>query len=317
MNPQVQQLIEKVKTMRETIEKLLTECNNSYDSLATHAQIQILDTILADLRSLTALPEGVEEAAKLIQALMSGQKLYKDHTIAYPENYGSLEGCVEYLWKEGSRFYMDGWGSALGTVEQRIMSIVTTPEHWRIEGVQWQISQPAAPVKGMKWVSVSRKSELPENMGEKHWRIALSKKIITAGEAYGSACAGARVVEYLDESESPSQGADNLDWLAIFQAALKQLVDLKELKDTEGKTPDYEDRQPKAWHFAKEVLSLFSSQPPVVKKGEQDELWNHVISRVAAADFSTKVKPSDTAGLQSWKDGVMNELKQHYTIIKK
>ncbi len=42
---------------------------------------------------------------------------------------------------------------------------------------------------------------------------------------------------------------------AQIRAALEELVALKDLKDTEGKTADYERRQPLAWHAAREALA--------------------------------------------------------------
>ena len=39
---------------------------------------------------------------------------------------------------------------------------------------------------------------------------------------------------------------------------LQELVDLKELKDTQGKTEDYLKRQPEAWQAAKEFLSKYT-----------------------------------------------------------
>ncbi|HXI16822.1 MAG TPA: hypothetical protein VNM48_10640 [Chloroflexota bacterium] len=41
---------------------------------------------------------------------------------------------------------------------------------------------------------------------------------------------------------------------ARLRDALEELVALKPLKDTEGKTADYEQRQPLAWQAAREAL---------------------------------------------------------------
>jgi len=41
---------------------------------------------------------------------------------------------------------------------------------------------------------------------------------------------------------------------ARLRAALAELVALKTLKDTEGRTADYEQRQPAAWQAAREAL---------------------------------------------------------------
>lgn len=41
-----------------------------------------------------------------------------------------------------------------------------------------------------------------------------------------------------------------------YHAALLELVDLKRLKEADGKTPEYEQRQPLAWEAARRVLGL-------------------------------------------------------------
>jgi hypothetical protein len=41
------------------------------------------------------------------------------------------------------------------------------------------------------------------------------------------------------------------------RAVLTELVSLKNLKDTEGKTANYEERQPKAWEAAKDFLKEY------------------------------------------------------------
>jgi len=51
--------------------------------------------------------------------------------------------------------------------------------------------------------------------------------------------------------------SDTLEWLAIFHGALSELIELKRIKDTEGKTDDYLERQPKAWHAAEQSLDLW------------------------------------------------------------
>ena len=39
-----------------------------------------------------------------------------------------------------------------------------------------------------------------------------------------------------------------------LEAALKELVELKDIKDSDGKTNDYLERQPKAWVNARKLL---------------------------------------------------------------
>lgn len=60
-------------------------------------------------------------------------------------------------------------------------------------------------------------------------------------------------IEWLDESNEEN----GWDWVAIFYGALYELVQLKDLKDSEGKTENYLERQPKAWYLAKSALELW------------------------------------------------------------
>lgn len=46
-----------------------------------------------------------------------------------------------------------------------------------------------------------------------------------------------------------------MDQVVKLQKALKELVALKTLKDTQGKSEDYERRQPLAWEAARAVLT--------------------------------------------------------------
>lgn len=50
---------------------------------------------------------------------------------------------------------------------------------------------------------------------------------------------------------------DVWEWVAIFYGALNELVELKQIKDVEGKTADYIERQPKAWYLANKALFLW------------------------------------------------------------
>jgi hypothetical protein len=55
----------------------------------------------------------------------------------------------------------------------------------------------------------------------------------------------------------PRRGLENYE--IVFEAlylALVELVALKALKDSEGKTADYEARQPAAWEAARAALAL-------------------------------------------------------------
>lgn len=82
------------------------------------------------------------------------------------------------------------------------------------------------------------------------------------------------VLKILSESipqESREDKAELLAWASIFIGALRELVRLKDLKDTVGKTSEYEDCQPKAWYLAKEALEnwdrlgTYGLRPPTIK----------------------------------------------------
>lgn len=61
------------------------------------------------------------------------------------------------------------------------------------------------------------------------------------------------VIEWLDESPS---GAN------VLHEALKRLVDLKDLKDREGKPGYYETHQPAAWEQARKALAQYNAVEP-------------------------------------------------------
>lgn len=61
----------------------------------------------------------------LLKKLHKGFVLYKDHC-------GSIE-TREFLISCGIGVYeMKGWGSALGTVEERLVELITNPEKWEV-----------------------------------------------------------------------------------------------------------------------------------------------------------------------------------------
>jgi len=75
--------------------------------------------------------------------------------------------------------------------------------------------------------------------------------------------------------DSQTENSDVLEWTAIFYGALNELVELKKLKDTSGKTSEYEERQPKAWYLAFEAIELWKKSdygalplPTTKQKGE-------------------------------------------------
>jgi hypothetical protein len=63
-----------------------------------------------------------EKVAVLLDALDNGSILYNE--TKFKEK--------EYLFKTEKSYEAKGWGSALGTVEQRILDIVANPEEWFI-----------------------------------------------------------------------------------------------------------------------------------------------------------------------------------------
>jgi hypothetical protein len=72
------------------------------------------------------------------------------------------------------------------------------------------------------------------------------------------------MAEWLDESllESPASEdyqkkySEALEWIVMLQGSLTELVELKKLKDSEGKTIEYEERQPRAWRMAFKAVEL-------------------------------------------------------------
>lgn len=83
----------------------------------------------------------------------------------------------------------------------------------------------------------------------------------------------------------PSE-SDAWEWACIFYGALKELVELKHIKDSEGKTDDYLERQPKAWYLANSALELWkksdygaiSIKSQLVVKEAMIELWKKRLS---------------------------------------
>lgn len=60
-------------------------------------------------------------------------------------------------------------------------------------------------------------------------------------------------VPKMDNPPPPPQISAN-GKMRLLAMALQELVDLKDLKDREGKTADYLERQPKAWESARKIL---------------------------------------------------------------
>lgn len=82
---------------------------------------------------------GIEAptSGQLIDALKSGKLLRRDP-------YKKGENQWEYIhpYEVGSTdFYLTGWGSAIGSVKDRLMLIITNPELFEIiENEQWELA---------------------------------------------------------------------------------------------------------------------------------------------------------------------------------
>lgn len=63
-----------------------------------------------------------------------------------------------------------------------------------------------------------------------------------------------KVSKEVGEYEDPDNG---WVWVAMFYSSLKELVELKDIKDHLGKTDDYEQRQPLAWESARLTINLW------------------------------------------------------------
>jgi hypothetical protein len=95
--------------------------------------------------------------------------------------------------------------------------------------------------------------------------------------------------QYREQQPLPVKGegyqkqyADALEWIAMFYGALHELVQLKDLKDKEGKTDEYEERQPKAWYLARQSIELWAKSGygalPITGTGysaqQMKDCWN-------------------------------------------
>ena len=132
--------------------------------------------------------------------------------------------------------------------------------------------------KGAVWVDVSNKQ--PDKDGKYKVQRIHGDGLIEDAE-YSTNLGwtnyhGYRVIKWLCESESPTDAGDGKEDLAFIAAVteegaeawkmeydscrkiLQELVDLKDLKESEGKTADYMVRQPVAWIRAKRFLENYT-----------------------------------------------------------
>ena len=65
-----------------------------------------------------------ERTKRLLEALLQGKLLSKIH-------HNDSE-CEETLGFESPFYYVNGWGSAFGRPEDRVLELVTNPELWKI-----------------------------------------------------------------------------------------------------------------------------------------------------------------------------------------
>jgi hypothetical protein len=76
---------------------------------------------------------------------------------------------------------------------------------------------------------------------------------------------GSETPERMDEKDLIIQGLEegSMNWKSEYdncRAILQQLVQLKEIKDSAGKTEDYLKRQPLVWNAAKEFLKVYQHE---------------------------------------------------------
>lgn len=94
-------------------------------------------------------------------------------------------------------------------------------------------------------------------------------EVVTALSAFGR-----DVIKWLREDEADSsrwqqgqgvedwqrQYSDLLEWTIMLVGPLKELVELKQMKDEQGKTAEYEERQPKAWYMARNAVAMWEER---------------------------------------------------------
>lgn len=100
----------------------------------------------------------------------------------------------------------------------------------------------------------------------------------------------------------PVRGKEDVwEWVAIFYGALKELVDLKMLKETLYKgNPDgkeYTERKPKAWHLAKEAIELWKKSdygalplptPAVAAESKEEIEWSRKHNEITSLREATR-----------------------------
>ncbi len=66
-----------------------------------------------------------KKVAELIDALDSGQILYREHGDPVFKN-------KEFLFKSGDFYEMKGWGTAYGNAKDRLFDVTQNPDEWKI-----------------------------------------------------------------------------------------------------------------------------------------------------------------------------------------
>jgi hypothetical protein len=87
--------------------------------------------------------DNITQSALLIDALLKGKQLEKNCAKKDSDYYNEREQILT-LWCEDYNgckyFYMNGWGSALGTPNDRLIEIITNPDNWLINEPNVQVS---------------------------------------------------------------------------------------------------------------------------------------------------------------------------------
>lgn len=123
-------------------------------------------------------------------------------------------------------------------------------------------------------------------------------------EELGHCVSGAKeVIEVLDESPSSSEEnyqakyADALEWIVLLAGPLRELVEIKKMKDASGKTPEYEQRQPTAWRSAFQCVELLNKDDGFFKKLPYAEL---AVKIAASIPSSSEAVGDDAIAFAEW-----------------
>ena len=126
--------------------------------------------------------------------------------------------------------------------------------------------------QGCRWVKASERN--PDKEGLYFVKMADGEKDVNRyAEFYtgdGIEWLDETVLYWLDESIEPC--ATSSERIKDLEDALYLLCELKDIKDTDGKTDYYLTRQPIAWQRAKELLSSPNNRPSPTGDRDCEEL---------------------------------------------